>query len=175
MKWLIFALFCLGVLLIFGLQADIESPETQLAYTGLFDNHELLKSELYGTYGSERAGDYFVVTEAIDVNGVPFKQITFFWLPDTFDPGVVVATVLPASKIKFIIDDEHKVPEVIFVFDQDWKKYGDDFGGILFWRMDYNDAQDGNLNYFIKSDCLGYAAIRLPKSMVKKHNLLFIP
>ena len=79
-----------------------ESRKEQLKDSGLFGEHPLVRIESFGAVKGSVSGSFFLGIGSINSSlGSEFK-IQLHWCPK---PGEMVATALPYSKFRFIIDE----------------------------------------------------------------------
>jgi len=94
-----------------------ETIEEQLEDTGLFGEHLLNRIESFGAVSGSGSGSFFLGCGSVNGTiGSEFK-LQFYWEPE---PNVIVATSLPYSEFRFVIDEKKTAPTVEFIFDSWW-------------------------------------------------------
>lgn len=151
-KGLILLLFSLFVLINCG-----PSPKERLASSGLFGEHELLRIENFGAIQGSISDSFFLGSGSINGSiGSEFK-IQFYWSPK---PKEIIATALPYSKFRFIIDDTKKTPTIEFIFNYDWLNKKTD--------RDYSEKTYPNLNDFILDSTMELVRVKISRATLEK-------
>lgn len=152
-------------LLIVGVVADIQQSEADRSASqsrvneiGLIGEHPLKKMERLGAIEGSVSGNFFLGIGSFNSTLGPELKLQFYWEPK---PAQIIATALPYSKFRFVVDNSKESPTVEFVF----KKWWINRNSI---PEDYSSPMKINLNEFIKDDYLEVAIIRISELTLKK-------
>lgn len=106
-------------LLFFTTGCGTATVEEQLQDMGLFGEHFLMRMESFGAVTGSVSGKFFLGSGSVNGTiGSEFK-LQFYWEPK---PNVIIATSLPYSEFRFVIDESKTTPTVEFVFSEWWLK-----------------------------------------------------
>ncbi len=101
------------------------------------------------------SGNFFGIGGSVESG----YKLQFYWEPKH---GEIIATALPYSMFRFIIDETKDIPTIEFIFDQDWLNDG-------MFSIDYgNSARYPNLNSFVLSDKMLLAKVRISRKTLEK-------
>jgi len=149
--------FILMFLLGLFLMACESPPRQQLADTGIFGEHKLMRIESFGSVTGSVRGSFFLGIGSVSGSiGSEFK-LQFYWEPK---PGEIVVSSLPYSKFRFVVDSNKQTPTIEFLFDSWW---ADETTGKAYR---YNDKL--NVNDFVMSGNLKIAVVRISKETLEK-------
>lgn len=144
--------------LLFGvIGCEGPTPKEGLKDSGLFGEHPLLKMENFSAVQGSVSGSFFIGCGSINGSlGSEFKM-QFYWVPK---PGEIVATSLPYSKFRFVIDETKNTPTVEFKFHSCWlNKSSFTLGEQTF---------SSNLNDHIISKNLELVIVKISSSTMEK-------
>lgn len=147
----------LSLCLLFVLVGCGTSPKEGLKNSGLFGEHPLSRIESFGAVKGSVSGSFFLGIGSVDGSLGSEFQIQFYWSPK---PGEIIATTLPYSKFRFIIDETKKTPTVEFVFTDSWLNSD----GV----EDYIEKQYPNLNDLVLSEKMELARVRMSSAVLEK-------
>lgn len=133
------------------------SPKEELESTGLFGEHTLARVESFRTVQGSVSGGFFLGFGSVSGSLDSEFKIQFYWSPK---PGEIVATALPYSKFRFVIDETRNTPTVEFVFSDFW--LNDSTGEVDVAK------RHPNLNDFVLSDALELAKVRISSAAMEK-------
>ncbi len=149
----VFILVLLGLFL----TACEAPPRQQLADTGIFGEHQLRHIESFGSVTGSVGGSFFLGIGSVSGSiGSEFK-LQFYWEPKS---GEIVASSLPYSKFRFVVDPNKQTPTVEFLFDSRWT---DNRTGRI-----YRDSDKLNVNNFVMSSNLKIAVVKISKETLEK-------
>lgn len=136
-----------------------EHPSTKekLADTGLFGEHPLQRIEKFGSIRGSVEGNFFLGIGSVNGSLNSEFKLQFYWSPK---PNEIVASSLPYSKFRFIIDDTKNIPTAEFVFDDEWLNRR--IGYI------YTSSDKANVNNFLQYSEFKVAKIRISSKMLEK-------
>jgi hypothetical protein len=147
----------LALCLLFVVVCCSPPPKEVFKDSGLFDEHALVRMESFGATQGSVSGGFFLGIGSVNGSlGSEFK-IQFYWSPK---PGEIVASALPYSKFRFIIDETKNTPTVEFVFNDLW--LNNETG------RNYSESRFPNLNDFVLSDIMQLARVRISSATMER-------
>lgn len=154
-------LFCLAVLATLIAGCDFESRRSQLEEIGLLKEQSLHRIEHIVKAEGSMEGPFF-----LGIGSVPGKitvkdNLRFYWGRTDEER---IATTLPYTHFRFIIDDSKEVPTVQFILDNSW---------LVTKTQRYSDSDKSNLNTFlsdgmIENDLFKVAIVRISRKDLEK-------
>lgn len=148
--------FVVFILLLF--MSCAPKVKERLKNRNLFGQHSLVMIESFNSVQGAVSGKFFLGTGAITGAVRSEYKLQFYWSPK---PNEVIASSLPYSKFRFIIDDKLDSPTIEFVFSDVWLN--------RFTNNDYGNLNRyPNLNCFVLSDVLLLVKVRISKASLEK-------
>ncbi len=133
------------------------SVREQLADTNIFGERQLKRIESFGSVTGSIKGSFFLGIGSVSgAIGSEFN-LQFYWEPKSNE---IIASSLPYSKFKFIVDENKKIPTVEFIFEPWW---------LSSVGYSYGTGDKLNLNDFVMSSGrLKIAIVRISKETLEK-------
>jgi len=145
-------------LIVIGMRSGGPAPKERLKDSGIFGEHSIVRIESFGAVQDSVSGSFFLGTGSVNGSSSSEFKIQFFWSPK---PGEIIATALPSSQFRFIVDDGQDTPTIEFVFNDSWlnRKTYKDYG---------NRGKYPNLNEFLLSSDMALARVRISRSALEE-------
>ena len=141
--------------------AGCTSNKELLKDTGIFGEHTLVRMENFGAVQGSISGGFFLGIGSVNGSLDSGPKLQFYWSPI---PGEIIATALPYSKFRFIIDKAKEIPTVEFIFSNNWLNCTRD--------LDKSEKQEYlnslNLNDLILSPYLKLARVRISTTTLEE-------
>lgn len=142
------AISLVTVILVIG----CSTPRDQLKETGLFGEHTLASCKSLSASTNSVSGSFFLSCGSVSAADSDLK-LQLYWSPN---PGEIIASAMPYSKFRFVIDETKSTPTVEFMFHPEWLNSA---GGRYCIQ---------NLNDFVLSDFMQVAVVKISSATLEK-------
>lgn len=145
-----------------GLLADYGEPrKDQLQQLGLLGQHDLRRIEQTSGISGHMDGSFFLGIGSVSGNLASERKLQFYWgrTEEEF-----IATTLPYSMFRFVVDESKTVPTVEFIFDERW---------LNSKRAVYTESEKSNLNWWlgdeqVRKNTLRVAVVKISRKDLEK-------